>query len=61
MGEGWSDWYAKDFLVNQFPALDTPADGEVDMGAYIDATPNRIRTQAAGLPRRATRRRPAAG
>ena len=25
MGEGWSDWYAKDFLVAQFPALDTPA------------------------------------
>ena len=23
MGEGWSDWYAKDFLVAQFPALDT--------------------------------------
>ena len=21
MGEGWSDWYAKDFLVAQFPAL----------------------------------------
>ena len=25
MGEGWSDWYAKDFLVSQFPALDTAA------------------------------------
>ena len=25
MGEGWSDWYAKDFLVAQFPGLDDPA------------------------------------
>ena len=23
MGEGWSDWYAKDFIVEQFPGLDT--------------------------------------
>ena len=27
MGEGWSDWYAKDFLVSQFPALDTGRGG----------------------------------
>jgi extracellular elastinolytic metalloproteinase len=44
MGEGWSDWYAKDFLVDQFPALDTAADGEIDMGAYVD-TGHNIRTQ----------------
>ena len=44
MGEGWSDWYAKDFLIDQFPALDTAADGEVDMGAYVD-TGHNIRTQ----------------
>ena len=27
MGEGWGDWYAKDFIVNQFPQLDTAAAG----------------------------------
>ena len=32
MGEGWSDWYAKDFLVAQFPELDTGAAGEIAHG-----------------------------
>ena len=60
MGEGWSDWYAKDFLVAQFPALDNPAvDGDVHMGTYTDATPNTIRTRGTRLPGGA-RRRPAA-
>jgi hypothetical protein len=46
MGEGWSDWYAKDFLVaNGFSPADTGASGEVVMGAYTDVTPNTIRTQ----------------
>ena len=36
MGEAWSDWYAQDFIVGQFPALDTGAAGEVDMGAYTE-------------------------
>ncbi len=46
MGEAWSDWYAKDFLVDQFPALDNLAvAGDVDMGAYTDASPHAIRTQ----------------
>ncbi len=50
MGEGWSDWYAKDFLVDQGPALDTAADGEIDMGAYVDTTPHQIRTQPIDCP-----------
>ena len=50
MGEGWSDWYAKDFLVDQFPADDTSAPGEVDMGTYVDNTPHSIRTQALDCP-----------
>jgi hypothetical protein len=36
MGEGWSDFYAQDFLVDQYPDLDTSAVGEVSMGAYTD-------------------------
>ena len=55
MGEGWSDWYAKDFLVAQFPALDTAAPGDVHMGDYTDATPNTIRTPGARLPGRRER------
>ena len=50
MGEGWSDWYAKDFLVGQFPGDDTAAPGEVDMGKYIDSVPHSIRTQALDCP-----------
>src|SRR4029079_7034556 len=44
MGEGWRDWYAKDYLADQILGLDTPADGEIDMGAYVD-TGHNIRTQ----------------
>ena len=51
MGEGWSDWYAKDFLVAQFPALDNPAvNGDVHMGTYTDATPNTIRREGLDCP-----------
>ena len=51
MGEGWSDWYAKDFLVDEFPALDNPAvNGDVHMGVYTDATPNTIRHQGLDCP-----------
>jgi PKD repeat protein len=49
MGEGWSDWYAQDFLVSQFPDLDTGAAGEVDMGAYVDAS-SRLRTSPIDCP-----------
>ncbi len=38
MGEGWSDFYAQDFIVGQYPELDTGAAGEVKMGAYTDLT-----------------------
>lgn len=50
MAEGWSDWYAKDFLVGRFPASDTPAHGEVHMGAYVDSVPNSIRTEGLDCP-----------
>ncbi|WP_053226974.1 M36 family metallopeptidase [Solirubrobacter soli] len=55
MGEGWSDWYAKDFLVDQFPTLDnTAVNGDVHMGAYTDATANSIRSQGLDCPVGAT-------
>jgi extracellular elastinolytic metalloproteinase len=50
LGEAWSDWYAKDFLVDQFPADDTTAPGEVDIGEYVDSVPHSIRTQALDCP-----------
>ena len=64
MGEGWSDWYAKDFIVDQFPALDTATPGEVDMGDYIDIVAHRsaarrstARSGATALRARAARQR----
>jgi hypothetical protein len=50
MGEGWSDWYAKDFLVGEFPSDDTTTAGDVDMGKYIDSVPHTIRTQGLDCP-----------
>ncbi len=40
MGEGWSDWYAMDYLVAHALVLDTAADAEVVVGEYVtgDAT-----------------------
>ena len=50
MGEGWSDWYAKDYLVSEFPGLDTLAAGDVHMGIYTDAATNSIRSQGLDCP-----------
>ena len=35
MGEGWGDWYAMDFLVQEGHVTDTAADGEVVAGEYV--------------------------
>lgn len=35
MGEGWSDWYAFDYLVGAGLESDTPVDGELLVGAYL--------------------------
>ena len=59
MGEGWSDWYAKDYLVDEFPGLDTLAPGDVHMGVYTDAVDQLDPLAGARLPGRARRRRPA--
>ncbi len=50
MSEAWSDFYAKDMLVNQGLETDTTAPGEVDMGEYVDSVPHSIRSQALDCP-----------
>jgi extracellular elastinolytic metalloproteinase len=51
MGEAWSDWYAQDYLVTQFPALDnTSFNGDVVMGRYTDAVSGTLRTQGLDCP-----------
>ena len=52
MGEGWSDWYAKDAVVAEGRQPDTTLPGEIDMGAYVDAPPafHQIRTEAIDCP-----------
>jgi hypothetical protein len=50
MGEGWSDFYAKDFLIDEFPSDDTTAAGELDMGKYLDSQPHTLRTQGLDCP-----------
>jgi subtilisin-like proprotein convertase family protein len=35
MGEGWSDFYAMDYLVQQGYVTDTAADGEIPLGEYV--------------------------
>jgi subtilisin-like proprotein convertase family protein len=35
MGEGWSDWYALDFLTEDGQLTDTAAPGDEVMGAYV--------------------------
>lgn len=51
MGEGWSDFYAKDFTVSQGLEPDDPdTPGEVDMGVYSDATPKTLRSGALDCP-----------
>jgi extracellular elastinolytic metalloproteinase len=47
MSEGWSDWYAQDFLVREGLETDAPpTDGDIDMGRYIDSIPHSVRHQA---------------
>jgi len=45
MGEAWSDWYAMDYLVGQNLIRDTPANGDLRVGNYVDAGLDLIRTQ----------------
>ena len=37
LGEGWSDWYALDHLAGEGLVTDGAANGELQIGAYLDA------------------------
>jgi subtilisin-like proprotein convertase family protein len=51
MGEGWSDWYAMDFLTAQGTIADTGTPGEQVIGAYAtDNTATGIRENAIDCP-----------
>jgi subtilisin-like proprotein convertase family protein len=55
MGEGWSDWYAMDFLTAQGLIPDTDTPGEQVVGAYVtDNTTTGIRENAVDCPVGAT-------
>ncbi|MBP2328265.1 hypothetical protein JOF56_008650 [Kibdelosporangium banguiense] len=64
MGEGWSDWYAEDFLVDHGLEKDTAANGEIRVGKYWTAG-GTIRSQpldcTVGTPATACPGTPAAG
>jgi Fungalysin metallopeptidase (M36) len=53
MAEGWSDFYAKDFIVGQGLQTDTGTPGEIDMAVYVDAVPHVTRYEALDCPARA--------
>jgi subtilisin-like proprotein convertase family protein len=53
MGEGWSDWYALDYLAGHGYRTDTAAPGEMMMSAYL-APPRGIREQPMDCPVGAT-------
>ena len=50
MGEGWSDWYAMDYLVEQGFAPDTVAAGEVTLDRYLGNGEPTIRTEGLDCP-----------
>ena len=53
MGEGWSDWYALDYLVGNGYRTDTAAPGEMTLAAYL-RPPRGIRRQPTDCPVGAT-------
>ena len=47
MGEGWSDWYAMDYLVQNGLETDDPAvEGELAVGEYVTDSPTGVRDEA---------------
>jgi hypothetical protein len=50
MGEGWSDWYALDYLVDEGHAPDTGAAGEVTLDRYLGNGKHTLRTEGLDCP-----------
>ncbi len=50
MGEGWSDWYAMDFLVGEGFAPDTGAVGDVKLDRYLGNNRPTLRTEGLDCP-----------
>ncbi len=50
MGEGWSDWYALDFLVGEGFAPDTVAAGDVMLDRYLGNEEAVLRTEGLDCP-----------
>lgn len=50
MGEGWSDWYAMDFLVAQGFAPNAAAAGDVKLDRYVGNNRPTIRTEGLDCP-----------
>ena len=51
MGEGWSDWYAMDYLVAKGFAPNTAANGEVTLGRYVGNGKHTLRTEGLDCPK----------
>ncbi len=50
MGEGWSDWYAMDYLVSQNLDTDTSTTGDVFLGYYVSGAQHLIRSMSMDCP-----------
>jgi extracellular elastinolytic metalloproteinase len=50
MGEGWSDWYAMDYLVSQKLDTDTSTTGDVFLGYYVSGGQHLIRSMSMDCP-----------
>jgi hypothetical protein len=50
MGEGWSDWYAMDYLVAKGYAPNTATNGEVTLDRYVGNGKHTLRTEGLDCP-----------
>ncbi len=54
MGEGWSDWYAMDYVVSQNLDTDSSTQGDVNLGYYVSEGQHLIRSMAMDCPTTST-------
>jgi hypothetical protein len=50
MGEGWSDWYAMDYLVGSGLSPDTTDEGDVTLDRYVGTSLGFLRTEGLDCP-----------